>query len=283
MDWPAIAAAQRQDRDARLPFVIDGQRVGSVARAHLQALARHPGVVRVDDDAVRLVAAAPSRDAALATLHGVLREQRLIVGWRDELVVLPDPLTLVPLARIERAAARFWGSLTQGVHCNGYVAGADGRPLQLWIAERAADKATDPGLLDNLIGGGVGAGQTPWQALLREGGEEAGLAPVLLASARPGRIVRLQRDVREGLQHEWLHVHDLALATDVVPHNRDGEVARFELLPVAQAIALAVSARMTVDASLVTLDFVLRHRLLPPSRLDALAAAAAPLWVSPAA
>ncbi|MDE2275455.1 MAG: NUDIX domain-containing protein, partial [Burkholderiales bacterium] len=169
-----------------------------------------------------------------------------------------------PLALIERAAARFWGTLTRGAHATGYVADARGRPQRLWIAQRAATKATDPGLLDNLVGGGVPAGQTPWQALLREGWEEAGLGPATMQSARPGRVLRLQRPLPEGWQCEDLHAYDLALPPDVQPANQDGEVQGFACLPVPQALALAAGPRMTVDAALVTLDFALRHGLLPP-------------------
>ena len=278
MDWPAIAAASAQRPGLRLPFVVDGRPVGSVARAHLQALAADRDLLRIDADAVHLVAPAAQRDTLLDRLHRRLCGQGLIFGWRDEIVSLPDPDTLAPLACIERAAARFWGTLTLGAHCTGYVAGADGRPAGIWIAERAASKATDPGLLDNLIGGGVPAGQTPWQTLVREGGEEAGLLPATVRGARAGRIVRLCREVREGLQQEWLYSHDLQLSAGLLPQNCDGEVAGFQLLPVAEALALAASPRMTVDASLVTLDFALRHALLAPAAHAALAAAAEPLW-----
>ena len=50
-------------------------------------------------------------------------------------------------------------------------------------------------------------------------------------------------------------------------------------MPVAEAIALAAAGEMTVDAALVTLDFALRHRLLPagPSTPAGLAA---PLWLA---
>jgi 8-oxo-dGTP pyrophosphatase MutT (NUDIX family) len=141
------------------------------------------------------------------------------------------------------------------------------------------NKSTDPGLFDNLIGGVVPDGQTPAQTLLREGWEEAGLAPPPLANAQPGRVIELRRDIPEGLQHEWLHVYDLPMPANVQPFNQDGEVAGFELLPLAQAIELAASERMTVDASLVTLDFVLRHRLLPDALATPLAERCAALWV----
>jgi 8-oxo-dGTP pyrophosphatase MutT (NUDIX family) len=257
ISWPALRAAQAHDRTRRLPLLVDGVEVGSVARAHLDALAPFVDALAVANDAVRLL-----QPMALAHINDALRRAGLIAGWRDETYALVDPGTLRRLGTLERAAARFWGTLTFGAHCNGYVADASGRPTHLWIARRALDKSTDPGKLDNLIGGGVPHGQTPWQTLLREGWEEAGLQPAQVQAARAGRMVRLCRDIPEGLQHEWLYVYDLALPADVQPRNQDGEVAELQRLSVDDALALAARDEMTVDASLVTLDFALRHDLL---------------------
>ena len=211
-------------------------------------------------------------DAALADINQTLRESGLVRAWRGELIDIVDPGTGRPLARTERAAARFWGTLTLGAHANGYVADGSGRPSRLWIARRSSDKATDPGMLDNLVGGGVGCGQTPVQALVREGWEEAGLRPELMAGARAGRVLRLRRNISEGLQWEDLHVFDLALPADWRPLNQDGEVAGFECVALERALELARQGEMTVDATLVTLDFAERHGLLPHAE----AAAAAP-------
>ena len=274
--WPAIAAARQGDRAARVPFAVGDDTVGSVARTHLPALRELAGPQwSVSDAGVSLRAS--DVDAAFAQVNARLRAQGLIVAWRDE----PYPVfagdTARELGRIERASSRFWGTLTLGAHANGWVAGPDGRPAALWIAQRAFTKATDPGQHDNLIGGGVPAGQSPWETLQREGFEEAGLAEALLRTAQPGRVLRLERDIPEGWQLEWLHVFDLELPEGLVPLNQDGEVERFDLLPVAQAIALARGASMTVDASLATLDFALRHGLLG-AEAEALAAEAALLW-----
>jgi 8-oxo-dGTP pyrophosphatase MutT (NUDIX family) len=163
-----------------------------------------------------------------------------------------------------------------GAHANGYVADAHGRPSCLWIAQRALTKATDPGKFDNLIGGGVPDGQTPAQALVREGWEEAGLPPERLRDARAAGVLCLQRDIPEGLQHEWLHAWDLPLPAGLQPVNQDGEVAAFRCLPCDEALALAAGDAMTVDAALVTLDFALRHALLPAAQARALADALAP-------
>jgi len=261
--WTALAAAAAYDRAARLRLVVAGRDVGSVARAHLPALAAWPQWLRIGDDAVAIDGAPPTLTQRLAAVHAALRDAGLILAWRDEPFPLFDPATLQPLATIERAACRFWGTLTLGMHCTGYVADATGRPTHLWIARRSATKATDPGKFDNLIAGGVPAGQTPGEALLREGWEEAGLPAATVRAARPGPVLCTGIDIREGLQHEWLYAFDLELPAGAVPRNQDGEVAAFACLPAAEAVALAAGDAMTVDAAVVTLDFALRHAALP--------------------
>jgi 8-oxo-dGTP pyrophosphatase MutT (NUDIX family) len=222
---------------------------------------------------------AAARDAALAEVHATLRAEGLIRAWRDETYAIVAAPGAPPLALIERAAARFWGTLTFGAHCNGYVADARGRPIHLWVARRAWHKPTDPGLLDNLVGGGVPHGQSPFEALVREGFEEAGLDAATMRRATPGSVVAVRCDIAEGFMHEHLHTYDLRLTEDTVPDNQDGEVGEWHRLPVADAVERAAAGEMTVDATLVTLDFALRHRLLPDAEAARLAAALSPLLV----
>jgi 8-oxo-dGTP pyrophosphatase MutT (NUDIX family) len=278
--WPCLVLARTQHLP-RVPFLLLGERVGSVAQRHLEALRGIDPDLRVDDAAVALHAASSGIDASWQRINEALRERSLIVGWRDEIISVRARTDGPVLARVERAAARFWGTVTAGAHANGYVADDSGRPIHLWVARRAFDKPTDPGLLDNLVGGGVPHGQTPHEALVREAWEEAGLREPQLKGLCRGRVITLRRDVAEGLQHEQLHVFDLPLPADVQPVNQDGEVAALQRVPVAQALAWARSAEMTVDAALVTLDFALRHRLLAPDEHDAVEAVFAHL-LSPA-
>jgi 8-oxo-dGTP pyrophosphatase MutT (NUDIX family) len=259
--WPALAAARSHDK-TRLPFVMGATVVGSVARAQVQALAAFAQWLHIEPDRITLAC------------H--------IVAWRDETYAVVLQHGEPPHALIERAASRFWGTLTFGAHCNGYVAGEGGRPTHLWIARRSFDKPTDPGLLDNLVGGGVPWNQTPFETLVREGWEEAGISPAQMREARPGSVLELLRDIPEGLQHEHLFAFDLRLPPEVRPVNQDGEVCELHRMPVDEAIGRAASGEMTVDAALVTLDFALRHRLLPPDEHEALHAALQPLHLRPA-
>jgi len=274
--WASLHAAVHREVP-RLPFAIDGRVVGSVASAHGAALARWPQWIEQRGDGWHLLVPAQARNEALAQVNTALRDDGLIVAWRGETYAIVTAHGAPPLALIERASARFWGTLTFGAHCNGYVADAHGRPTLLWIARRSPHKATDPGLLDNLVGGGVPHGQTPFETLVREGFEEAGLDAATMRRATPGRVIAVRCDIAEGFMHEHLHTFDLRLAADATPVNQDGEVAELHCLPVAEAIERAARGEMTVDASLVTLDFAVRHDLLPPADAAALAPRLAPL------
>ncbi len=270
--WPAIALARACDGPPRIPFVLLSERgpvLGSVAIRHLPALRQWPdafALLAAADGAPRALALtlpADVRDARLAQIHARLHADGLIVGWRDEPYPLRDR-TGSEHGTLERAASRFWGMLTLGAHCNGYLADDSARPTHLWIARRSPTKPTDPGRLDNLIGGGVPAGQSPREAVIREGWEEAGLEPRQMAGLVTGGLVDLECDVPEGRQHERLHVFDLALPAHVVPRNIDGEVAEHRLMTVAEALARAAAGELTTDATLATLDFAVRHRLVEP-------------------
>ena len=282
-NWPAIQAAQAHDPLTRVTFFMQhaGQphAVGSVARAHLAALSPWPEALQIDANGVTLTLDSAACSSFFEQANHTLHQAGLIRGWRNETYPVQTLQGGVLLASFERAAARFWGTTTLGAHCNGYTTDGRGRPAQLWIARRAFDKATDPGLLDNLIGGGVPLGQTPAQAVLREGWEEAGLLPVQMQGLVAGRRLRLARDVPEGFQREELSVFDLALPDGVLPLNQDGEVHSHRLLPLDEALAHAAAGDMTVDAALVTLDFALRRRLLPPNQHQHLQALAEGLWI----
>ena len=77
---------------------------------------------------------------------------------------------------------------------------AAGQTVTLQAFGSVLVQVTDPGLLDNLIGGGVPHGQTPAETLLREGWEEAGLLPHQMSGLRAGHVLRVARDIPEGFQ-----------------------------------------------------------------------------------
>jgi hypothetical protein len=83
-----------------------------------------------------------------------LRDAGVITGWRNELYPISSAFDAEPSLLVERAAAPHFGIRAYGVHVNGWVAGADGRPAKLWVGRRSATKQTWPGKLDHIVAGG---------------------------------------------------------------------------------------------------------------------------------
>ncbi|MEK8034391.1 DUF4743 domain-containing protein [Ideonella sp. DXS29W] len=281
MNWECLRLARRSERGARCGFYVEGRRAGSIAADEARALAAWPHWFQpVDHGAWTMTVSPQQRPAVFAEVNAALRERGSIRAWRDEPFALWNEDGAM-VAVIERASSRWWGAQTLGAHINGYVAGDDGRPAGLWIARRAWNKPTDPGRLDNLVGSGVPHGQSPRQAVCREAWEEAGLQMPELQGLTAGRVIELACDIPEGWQHEWLYAYDLALPAGRVPQNQDGEVAEHRLLPIADALQCAAGGDMTTDAALATLDFALRHQLLPAEEAQRLGPAFEALLVDP--
>jgi len=260
------ASAARDFHRARfLPFEVGEPRVGWVRRDLAGSLQRWPETFQVTEGHVRLAASLadePARTAAMASVARELERDGAISGWRNETYAIRSRLQDAPLFHVERAAVRFFGLTSAAAHLNGSVQGAEG--LRIWIARRSATKSIDPGLLDTLVGGGIPSGQDAWQALLRECEEEAGIAHGLASRAAAAGVLEVCREVREGLHSEILHAHDLEMPADFRPRNVDGEVSEFMLLSAAETADRIANAEFTVEAGLVTLDFLLRHGAAAP-------------------
>ena len=257
-----IAEANTFDLSGFRPFAVGDAQVGWVRPVFTERLAGHGDVFLVDDGGVRLSPDLADYAARTAAVDGVLRQFGL-PGWRDEMYPVATAFDAEPLLGIERAAAPHFGFTAYGVQVNGYVRTADG--LSLWVARRSADKETDPGKLDSLIGGGQPVGIGVMENLAKEAREEAGVAPELIATARPVGIVACCRETPAGLEPDIEFTFDLELPPDFRPRNTDGEVAEFMLWPVERVME---TVRATTDfkfnINLTLIDFFIRHGLVGP-------------------
>ncbi|WP_347555929.1 DUF4743 domain-containing protein [Robbsia sp. KACC 23696] len=269
-----IAAARGFDARRFWRFEIDGVRVGWVRHDDVSRLARWPQYFVFSPAATEASAAGPSgvvalaaaladtpaRTQALGAVIATLRDEGRITGWRDETFAIRNAFDDPPLAFIERAASRFFGTMTYAVHVNG-VQGilAGGAATHMWIARRSLAKAVDPGMLDNLVGGGIPWGCTVAEALVKECWEESGIAPELAASAQAGGTLHVLNEIEQGVQAEQLFVFDLALPDDFAPRAEDGEVGEHLHVTPADALLAIARGEMTMDASVATLDCALRR------------------------
>lgn len=251
----ALARLAQPRPPGLLPLYLDGATIGWLAPDFARFVLEH-GAPLFERSAGALVLdpalPVPARTAAWNRLAVRARDDGWCPAWRDEHYDVRDMAGDI-IATLERGAFRRFGLNSAAIHVNGVL--PDGRQ---WIARRSPHKAVDPGLLDNLVAGGVGAGERVHDTLLRECLEEAGIPPALARTARPVRRLRSQRPEFDGWHDEWLEVFDLALPAGFVPHNADGEVAGFQCLDRAALQTALAQQAFTVDAGAAVADWLLR-------------------------
>jgi 8-oxo-dGTP pyrophosphatase MutT (NUDIX family) len=250
---PWLAAALAVDYSQLLPLRVAERRFGWVAPEFAAVLARFPEVFVCEPERVALAEALATHKArtdAVARVLEVLRAEGLVAGWRDEQYEVYAEASGEPLFRIERAAVKRLGVRGRAAHVNGVV--ETGRGWSMWIARRADTRPSDPGKLDNLVGGGVAAGLDSWQTLIKECREEAGIPFFIAEGARLRDTIAFDYLVSDGLDSNEVEVFDLLLPAGFIPRNEDGEVAGFELLPFAEVRErLEMPHLFTVDAAMV--------------------------------
>lgn len=236
------------------------ERLGWLRPKFVEYLRHWPEYFDVLRDRVVLSSALHTREhrtAALARCTRTLARAGIVTGWRNETYAIRSTHDDAPLLDIERAAMHRFGLTAYGANLNAYV--EDGTSLRMWIARRSMSKPVDPGLLDSLVGGGIASGYTAWETLLKESGEEAGIPSDLALQARPAGQVRSLRTVPDGLHSEIVFVYDLLLPSTFVPVNSDGEVCEFYLASVRNVLTWLEHEDFSVEADLVTRDFLRRH------------------------
>ena len=240
-------------------FVVDGEPVGFLTPGRAQRLAGFDALRR-QGDAVLLACPSNERTAVMAEIAGQLAREGLLTAWRDERYAVRTRFDAPALFELERAAARYFGIHTHAAHVNGLVRSEDG--VRMWLARRSATKSIDPGMLDNLVGGGIAAGATIEGTVVKESWEEAGITADIAGTAVLAAELTIFRQQPDGIQHETIYAHDLWLARDWKPANQDGEAVEHRLVSLAE-VARIIAADvepdvMTADASLVAFDCLTR-------------------------
>lgn len=249
-----------------LPFRIGAAQAGWVAPGLARALAAFPRAVRCDAGGLALAGrwrSPAARSAALAGLAAALAADGHF-RLRDEPFDIRATAEGPVLATLDRGAIPAFGIIGQGVHLNGLVRRAGG--LHIWVGVRSATKPVAPGQLDHIVAGGIPAGLSAEQCLVKEAAEEASIpAELAVRARRTGRLSYVMR-TEGGMRRDVLHCFDLDLPEDFTPRPNDGEVARFELWP-ARRLLEAVRDTETVkfNVNLVLIDLFLREGLIDPA------------------
>jgi 8-oxo-dGTP pyrophosphatase MutT (NUDIX family) len=248
-----------------IPFRIGAAQVGWLGPDLARALTFFPRDIHFDAKGAALAGRLRSPGARTEALAGIARSlaERGHFKLRDENFDIRAAPEGPSLATLDRGALPAFGIAAQGAHVNGRVRRPDG--LHLWVGWRSKAKAVAPGKLDNLVAGGIPAGLSAEETLVKEAAEEASLTPELaLQARRVGRISYVMRE-ETGMRRDVLHCFDLDLPEGFQPKPNDDEVERFELWPVARVLA---AVRDTDDVkfnvNLVLIDLFLRERMIDP-------------------
>ena len=221
-----------------------------------ESLARDPiSHIEMGHDRLTIPNAKPmSLSDSLAKLADRMQQGGFIPGWRHEDFAWVDQ-NGHEYFRLERSAFRTFGFRSMASHINGYT-----KAGMLWLGRRSETKPTDPGRLDNLAAGGIGADETPWANARRELWEEAGVPPQISDQIAPAGRIHMRRPIPgRGFHDELLFVYDLELADNFIPTNHDGEVSGFIEISLSEAAARILADEFTSDAAFVTADFILRN------------------------
>jgi len=230
-----IRACNNFDPAGFRPFQVSGDRVGWLPHDMAETLRRWPDVFRVEADAVALDPRFDdfvSRSKAVALPLRTLAGEGQIEAWRGELYPVTPDWHTPPLMQIERAACPRFGIRAFGVHINGFVRKADG--IHMWVARRAYDKPTFPGMLDNMVAGGQPIGLGLMANVVKECGEEAGIPEDLARHAVAVGMISYTHQPPEGCKPDQMFCYDLELPENFIPTPADGEVEEFYLWPIAK-------------------------------------------------
>jgi len=248
-----------------VPWRIASARVGWLTEDMARRLRSLRGTFGAGEDGLELVSGdgIEARSHALEGVVAHLATAGLVSPRREAFDVRAEPASDI-LARLDRGALSPLGVISQGVHMDGRVHRPDG--LHLWVGWRSKDKSVAPGKLDNLVAGGVPAGLTPMQTLLKEAAEEASMPPELAARARQVSRVSYRMSDGPGIRRDVLHCFDLDLPEDFTPVPGDDEVERYELWPVGRVLqAVRDTSDVKFNVNLVLIDLFLREGLIDPA------------------
>lgn len=226
-----------------VPLTLGGKRIGWLRPELAARLGQWKRAFSASPDRVQLL-----EPDSLPPIVEQLAKEGFIPGWRNERYRIADRF------EIERAAARPFGLTTQAVHLNG-IAGE-----RMWLARRSATKQIDPGMLDNLVAGGIASGFSALDTLVKEAWEEAGVPAEVARQAIARGTISVLREVPEGVQSETVSIYDLELPEDFRPQNQDGEVSEFRLLTFSEV----ERETLTFEAALVARHYLQRRPARAP-------------------
>ncbi|KAM6977945.1 thiamine pyrophosphokinase 2 [Aplochiton taeniatus] len=262
--------SQGSSKSKCFSFEIAGQQVGWIRPNVASILTRFPEVFNLPQGgAISLCQSLDSHESRSEAADAVLQTLRqegsfsCLNGWRNEKYDVKPKFCDSSLMSMERSATSIFGVKRYGVHINGYTRDEKGE-VRMWLARRSATKQTYPGRLDNLAAGGLAAGVSVRDTMVKECEEEACIPATTAETAQPVGTVSYTYEDEEGVFPECQFVYDLELPLEFRPIIGDGEVQEFYLFSIDQVKEVLVTDDFKPNCGLVVLDFLIRHSFIEP-------------------
>lgn len=196
--------------------------------------------------------------------RGTFRSLRKLSG---ELFAVYGPKKELVMT-MDRSATVLFGVVTYAVQLLAYdeIEGS----IKLWIARRSKSKSNFPGLLDVTVGGGLPAGETPLECVIREAEEEAAVAPSLtlklITSCGTTSYTNISDERMGGeiglIRPKVVYIFEMKLVTDIKPQADSDEVEAMTLMDVEELKNALATGQFAPTQSCAVLDFLIRHGIV---------------------
>jgi len=257
------------------PLYVAKQLVGWLSHDFAEELRSWPELFVIATDVVKVTVQEKqagltdfkSRTGALKIVNESLVRKGVIKQTHGEHYPVKSQFQEPPLLVIDRASASYYGIKAWGQHLNGYVRKRG--EIYMWIARRARDKRTFPGMLDNMVAGGLPYNISLRENIAKECSEEASVPEALLAPLKSVGAISYCAETNEGLKSDILFCYDLELPESFQPVCQDGEVEEFSLLPLAEVASIVRETNsFKPNCDLTIIDFLIRHGVIKPDDKD---------------
>ena len=249
--------------DDKIPFVLDGKRVGQIRETYKNYLLKSDIFILKDDGftLINSLKTFDERTEALKVFAKKVFEDKISNNFMHEQYPIIASFTSEPLAFVDRSISSLLGLISFGQHLNAYVMTDTG--MQMWIARRAYDRGYEAGKLDHMVAGGLAYDVKPSDNLEKECYEEAGMSAELAKTAKSVGFVTYKCDYILGGKEDIIYCYDIELDESFIPMCTDGEVEEFYLMPIEEVAEIVKTSNdFKVNCNLVIIDFLVRHGYL---------------------
>jgi 8-oxo-dGTP pyrophosphatase MutT (NUDIX family) len=187
-------------------------------------------------------------------------------GWTDELCAVKTRHGNHVLS-MDESGADLFGISCEAVCLTAWTNTELGR--RYWVQRRAMTRRTSPGLFDNTAMGSLREREEPFEGMVRETLEEAGLPEEYLRNnvKNCGTVsyhLTVLDDKTVGSLPHVQYVYELELPADIKPAPVDGEVDSFELLSAEEVMQALRERKFKPNMGATWLDHFCRHKFLTP-------------------